>query len=74
MQRNKPGLLRMQGQRIFLKTLCQHRQDSLRIFLPFKAQHCVIGIPDHERCAFEPWFDIPFKPPIQYLVQINVRQ
>ena len=65
-------LVRMQFQPEARKTLRQHLHHPPRIRFPLKAQHRIIGKPNHKRSTRHPRLHLVLKPGVQHLVQVDV--
>src|SRR5262249_4507360 len=65
------SLVRMEGQSVTLHPLVQHRQDALGILAVLKTDDKVLGVPDEAGSATQAWQDLPVKPPVQHVVQVD---
>src|SRR5579871_5306687 len=71
---HKAGLLRMECQPVFRKSLGKHLQHFLRILAVLKAEHGIIGIPDLKDLALQIRFHLILKPFVENIVKVDVGQ
>src|SRR5271157_4863635 len=73
-ERQKPGLVRMQGQSEAPQPLAQHRHHTPRVFLVLEADDEVVAIPDQGRPAPQSRLHLGLEPEVQRIVQIDVAE
>ncbi len=71
---NQPGLLRMNGEAVLPESLRQHLHHPLGVALLHEHQYRIICDPDQERFPLQPRLPLRLKPPVQHLVQVDVRK
>ena len=72
LERDLPGLLRMEGQAVLPESLRQHVQDPSRVAFHFEDQDRVVGVTDQGRPPLQARFDRLLEPCVQDLVQVGV--
>lgn len=73
-ERDQLGLLRMDGQPESVEPFRQYSHDPPCVFFVLAADDEIVGKPHDEAVPFHPWPDIPDKPIIQDMVEIDIRQ
>ena len=74
LERDQPGLLRMEGQAVLPESLREHVQDPSRVAFHLEDQDRVVGVTDQGRPPLQAGFDRPLEPCVQDLVEVGVGQ
>ena len=73
-ERHETGLLRVQGQPEAREALGEDLLDAKRVPLGGEDQHEVVRVADQEGATTQAWTDLLDPPPVQHLVQVDVRE
>src|SRR3984893_18151445 len=71
---NQPGLLRVKRQAVLRQPLRQHVEDSSLVQFVLEDDNNIICITNENRAAGKSLHDLPCKPFIKHLMQVDVRQ
>jgi hypothetical protein len=74
LERDQPGLLRVEGQAVLPEPLGEHVQDPSRVAFPLEDQDRVVGVTDQGRPPLQAGFDRLLEPCVQDLVEIGIGQ
>src|SRR3954452_7316028 len=72
LERDQPGLLRMEGQAVLPEPLREHLHDPSRVAFHLEDQDRVVGVTDQGRPPLQAGFDRLLEPCVQDFMEISV--